>query len=348
MGQRAGQRSSFPSQGQGPSLRRRPPYPGRLLLRCRGRRAGRVRGRPFSLLPCVPPLPPRRKPRKRSIVRRQGRCRCLFRRGALLGTQPSSTGTRNDCAPRPSGCSICAVGRFSRERCSSAIQPAKPRAVGEPGSDERWSRTWDLFHQALERPLAERDAFLDGACGDDLELRERLRASLRSHERRPGILDRTGPGALADLEDPFVGFRLDPYLPPPRGHASRRSTRPRTLWRGRCSAAACCGCSSMAASSRSTPPRACCIGSPRASPRTIGSGRMPATARVASASPATSYIRRQRLRYPGAGAPCSYRGRRVHPPWTESSWVPWIPWKCSPAVPARPRAPLSHDPALRS
>jgi hypothetical protein len=36
-----------------------------------------------------------------------------------------------------------------------------------------WPRVEELFHAALERPPAERRAFLDGACGADVELRNR-------------------------------------------------------------------------------------------------------------------------------------------------------------------------------
>ena len=50
-----------------------------------------------------------------------------------------------------------------------------------------------LFAAALEKEDAtQRQAFLDGACGDDVTLRRRLEVLLAGHEQGPGILER-GP-----------------------------------------------------------------------------------------------------------------------------------------------------------
>ncbi len=48
---------------------------------------------------------------------------------------------------------------------------------------ERWRRVTALFHAALERPPAEREAFVIDACGDDAVLLAELRSLLSGHER---------------------------------------------------------------------------------------------------------------------------------------------------------------------
>src|SRR5829696_5363660 len=45
-----------------------------------------------------------------------------------------------------------------------------------------------LFHEALERPAAERKAFLDAACAADPKLRAAVEALLEAHERSEGVL----------------------------------------------------------------------------------------------------------------------------------------------------------------
>jgi serine/threonine protein kinase len=47
-----------------------------------------------------------------------------------------------------------------------------------------------LFAAVLEKPTAaERAAYLDGACGDDRALRERIEGLLAAHNARGGVLD---------------------------------------------------------------------------------------------------------------------------------------------------------------
>ena len=48
-----------------------------------------------------------------------------------------------------------------------------------------------LFHLALEKPAAERPAFLEQACGGDGALRQRVEALLRSHETPDSFLIRS-------------------------------------------------------------------------------------------------------------------------------------------------------------
>ena len=54
-----------------------------------------------------------------------------------------------------------------------------------------------LFNLALEKPAAERPAFLEQACGDDAVLRQRLEALLRSDETPDSFLAaaRSSPGS---------------------------------------------------------------------------------------------------------------------------------------------------------
>jgi non-specific serine/threonine protein kinase/serine/threonine-protein kinase len=47
----------------------------------------------------------------------------------------------------------------------------------------RWDRQWELFHAALERSPAERQAYLAEACGSDAQLHERLAVLLASHDQ---------------------------------------------------------------------------------------------------------------------------------------------------------------------
>ena len=50
-------------------------------------------------------------------------------------------------------------------------------------SDERWRRQGEIFHRALEKEPGERSAFVEGACGDDQELRREVEALLAGHDR---------------------------------------------------------------------------------------------------------------------------------------------------------------------
>jgi len=85
--------------------------------------------------------------------------------------------------------------------------------------DELWRRTWDLFHEALERPVGERSTWLEAAC-DDPALRAEVAALLAAHDAPPDLLDE--PAVLAadrllidgDGEDARAdppGTRIGPY-----------------------------------------------------------------------------------------------------------------------------------------
>jgi serine/threonine-protein kinase len=47
-----------------------------------------------------------------------------------------------------------------------------------------------IFANALEKPLEDRAAYLDEACGGDADLRRRVELLLRSHDQAASFLDR--------------------------------------------------------------------------------------------------------------------------------------------------------------
>jgi hypothetical protein len=54
---------------------------------------------------------------------------------------------------------------------------------------ERYQRLKELFHSALERPAAERPAFLAEVCGDDTALREKVEALVAADEQPGSFMD---------------------------------------------------------------------------------------------------------------------------------------------------------------
>ncbi len=74
--------------------------------------------------------------------------------------------------------------------------------------DERWQRLWQIFHDTLERPAAERSAHLDAAC-DDAEMRREVEELLAAHEGTTNPLDR--PPAAGAAGAGAGPRRLGPY-----------------------------------------------------------------------------------------------------------------------------------------
>src|SRR4051794_20513163 len=70
-----------------------------------------------------------------------------------------------------------------------------------------------LFHLALERPVGERAAFLDQACGDDSALRRRIEVLVRSHDNpgtflagpAPALGPTLGPAPTAERPGTVIG-----------------------------------------------------------------------------------------------------------------------------------------------
>ena len=60
---------------------------------------------------------------------------------------------------------------------------------------ERWHEVDRLFEEALDRPPAERPAFLDAACAGDTALRREVERLLAADEKGAGFLAGT-PGEL--------------------------------------------------------------------------------------------------------------------------------------------------------
>jgi len=65
---------------------------------------------------------------------------------------------------------------------------------------DRWQRVKELFHDALERPADERDAFLAESCGDDAEARAALERLLSAHTRAGDFLET--PAAAGEAPAP--------------------------------------------------------------------------------------------------------------------------------------------------
>jgi Tol biopolymer transport system component len=75
-------------------------------------------------------------------------------------------------------------------------------------TDQRWQRTKALFQAAVERPPAERAAFVAAAAGDDDELRREVEALLASDAAGRSVLDRlplAGAAAIAAASSDPVG-----------------------------------------------------------------------------------------------------------------------------------------------
>jgi eukaryotic-like serine/threonine-protein kinase len=83
----------------------------------------------------------------------------------------------------------------------------------KPLTHNRWRRIDDLLARALERPEAEREAFLD-ACGEDPELRAEVAAMLRAEAAAAALLDQSA----ATYAAPLIAAEETPIDRPPAGH----------------------------------------------------------------------------------------------------------------------------------
>jgi len=74
--------------------------------------------------------------------------------------------------------------------------------TGVPGDDagaRHWARVQEIFHAALERPAAERAAWIAGACGGDGALQAQVEAMLAADEAGHALLDRGIASAAAGV-----------------------------------------------------------------------------------------------------------------------------------------------------
>src|SRR5262245_45558581 len=70
-----------------------------------------------------------------------------------------------------------------------------------PINPDRWRQIGQLYHTALELEPEARAAFLDGACGDDVELRAEVESLLRARQHADGFIDGKVAGAVAEMAD---------------------------------------------------------------------------------------------------------------------------------------------------
>src|SRR5437588_11081197 len=81
---------------------------------------------------------------------------------------------------------------------------------------EYWQQIKILLHSALERPPAERPAFLDQACSGNPTLRSQLEALLASHERTDDFIELPAFEVMADIlaeeqQESLVGQTIGRY-----------------------------------------------------------------------------------------------------------------------------------------
>jgi len=77
---------------------------------------------------------------------------------------------------------------------------------------ERWSRIEPILDRALDLPAAERAAFLEEACGEDVDLRRAVERLLRSSEAaEASLLEGSAADLAAPLLDAPAGVVLDRY-----------------------------------------------------------------------------------------------------------------------------------------
>jgi serine/threonine protein kinase len=79
-----------------------------------------------------------------------------------------------------------------------------------------FTRTIEVFTEASQLPVGERAAYLDGACGDDAELRRKMEALLRSNERAGDFLSQPaatiGEARAKAVAGEKPGDRVDRYV----------------------------------------------------------------------------------------------------------------------------------------
>src|SRR6185503_17591314 len=92
--------------------------------------------------------------------------------------RPSSTCPRPPCS---------ATG--GRPKRGSPKSCASPADRGTPMDATRWERLQSLFHDAVDRPPAERAQFLRAACPDDPAMVDEVLAAIAEDEQGDSLLD---------------------------------------------------------------------------------------------------------------------------------------------------------------
>ncbi len=81
---------------------------------------------------------------------------------------------------------------------------------------EQWQRVNQIYHEALDRSVEERDGFIEGACEGDAELHTTVRALLQSNDEAIGFLDRPALDVAAAIAIEFepeslIGYQIGHY-----------------------------------------------------------------------------------------------------------------------------------------
>jgi tetratricopeptide (TPR) repeat protein len=86
--------------------------------------------------------------------------------------------------------------------------------MAAPASNH-WQRIEELFNAALEHPPADRDAFLDQACGDDPVLRQEVQSLVDASDKTLSFLQKPVQEAARNLNEPenIVGRHIGSYRP---------------------------------------------------------------------------------------------------------------------------------------
>jgi formylglycine-generating enzyme required for sulfatase activity/dienelactone hydrolase len=79
---------------------------------------------------------------------------------------------------------------------------------------EHWQRAEELFHAALERSPEDRGSFLDGACGEDTELRQQVELLISKDEHAGSFMERPVLADVTSIPDAarsLVSRQFGPY-----------------------------------------------------------------------------------------------------------------------------------------
>ena len=96
-------------------------------------------------------------------------------------------------------------GISHEENNMSSPMPPPPRPSGPPNPPARPGASvspGEVFHEALERPLDAREAFIVEACGADRSARAEVRALLAAHEAAGNFM----------AEDPIAAQQIEAEL----------------------------------------------------------------------------------------------------------------------------------------
>ena len=74
--------------------------------------------------------------------------------------------------------------------------------------DPGWSRIKELFQAAVERAPADRDVFLEDACGTERELKREVESLLTAHAEAEGFAERPAMDVLTELPGSTGPYQL--------------------------------------------------------------------------------------------------------------------------------------------